>query len=220
ARAEAAAELRDHRRGLKPAAGGRRRHHIAGRVDDVEMHGIAAHLAEAADGRLARAQAADRAPLPFLATQLDHRAEALDRPGAQFERSLVTDELAPLVVVGVGKERRHRHLDKVGIAVEFLAIGIRELGALDGAVNEIRSHRIGAIEIEAVEQRQLLRHHRPLGPLAGCACGVFDNSDPVSGTLPAGRKTAAEVAQYWRNRASTDAMVACARSTRGWPWLA
>src|SRR5262249_30036873 len=103
-RAEAEAKFRNDRRGLQPAARRRRRHHVAGRVDDVEMHGIAAHLAEAADGRLARAQAADRAPA-FLATQLDHRAEALDRPGTQFERGLVTYELAPLVVVGVRKER-------------------------------------------------------------------------------------------------------------------
>src|SRR5262249_56330099 len=114
------------------------------------MHGIAAHLAEAPDGRLARAQAADRAPRAFLATQLDHRAEALDRPGTQFERGLVTYELAPLVVVGVRKERRHRHLDKVGIAVEFLAIGIGELGAPDEEVNEIRADRLSAIEIQAL----------------------------------------------------------------------
>ena len=63
-------------------------------------------------------------------------------------------------------------MDKVGIAVEFLAIGIGELGALDEAVHEIRAHRIGAIEIEALEQRQLLQHHRPLRPRAGLADGV------------------------------------------------
>src|SRR5215471_14209389 len=143
-RAEAEAKFRNDRRGLQPAARRRRRHYVAGRIDDVEMHGIAAHLAEAADGRLARAQASDRAPRAFFATQLNHRAEARDRPRTQFERSLVTYELAPLVVVGVRKERRHRHLDKVGIAVEFFAIGIGELGALDEEVNETRAYRIGA----------------------------------------------------------------------------
>src|SRR6185295_12750398 len=49
AAAEAEAELGNDRRGLQPAAGRRRRYHVAGLVDDVEMHGIAAHLAEAAD---------------------------------------------------------------------------------------------------------------------------------------------------------------------------
>ena len=66
AAAEAEAEFRDHRRGLQPAAGRRRRDHVAGLVDDVEMHGVAAHLAEAADGRLAGAHGADRLAAAFL----------------------------------------------------------------------------------------------------------------------------------------------------------
>src|SRR5262249_17767826 len=83
----------------------------------------------------ARAQAAARAPRAFLATQPHHRAETLDRARTQFARGLVAYELAPLVVVGIRKERRHRHLGKVGIAVEFFAIGIGELGALDEEVD-------------------------------------------------------------------------------------
>ena len=51
-RAEAEAELRNHRRRLQPAAGRRRGHHVAGVIDDVEMHGIAARGAEPAYGRL------------------------------------------------------------------------------------------------------------------------------------------------------------------------
>src|SRR3954468_10070917 len=94
--AEAEAELGDDRRGLQPAAGRRRRHHVAGLVDDVEMHGIAANLADAADRRLPRAHAAYGAALAFLAAQLDHRAEALDRARTQFERRLVADQFAPL----------------------------------------------------------------------------------------------------------------------------
>src|SRR5262245_65567311 len=136
------------------------------------MHGIAAHLADAPDARLARAHAADRAPRALLPTQLHHRAETLDRPGTQFERGLVAYELAPLVVVGIREQRRHRHLGKVGIAVEFFAIGIGKLGALDEEVDEIRAYRIGAIEVEALEQRQLLQHHRALRPRAGLADGV------------------------------------------------
>src|SRR6187401_3080469 len=41
ARAEAEAELGDNRRGLQPAAGWRRGHHVAGLVDDVEMDRVA-----------------------------------------------------------------------------------------------------------------------------------------------------------------------------------
>src|SRR5262249_1733869 len=59
ARAESKSEFRNDGRGLQPAAGRRRRHDVAGCIDDVEMHGIAAHLAHAADGRLARAHAPD-----------------------------------------------------------------------------------------------------------------------------------------------------------------
>src|SRR5262249_27024049 len=50
--AEAESEFRNHRRGLQPAAGGRRGNHVAGPIDDVEMHGIAAHFTEPADRRL------------------------------------------------------------------------------------------------------------------------------------------------------------------------
>src|SRR6266516_5817748 len=70
AAAEAKTQFRDHRRGLQPAAGWRRRDHVAGLVDDVEMHGVAAHLAEAADGRLARTHGADRLAMAFGAAQL------------------------------------------------------------------------------------------------------------------------------------------------------
>src|SRR4029079_18302960 len=53
ARAEAEAELGNDRRGLQPATGRGGGNHVAGLVDDVEMHGVAAHAAELADGRLA-----------------------------------------------------------------------------------------------------------------------------------------------------------------------
>ena len=42
--AEAEAELGDDRRRVQPAAGRRRRDHVAGLIDDVEMHGVAALL--------------------------------------------------------------------------------------------------------------------------------------------------------------------------------
>ena len=45
------------------------RDHVAGLVDDVEMHGVAAHLAEAADRWLAGAHGADRLAIAFGAAQ-------------------------------------------------------------------------------------------------------------------------------------------------------
>ncbi len=126
------------------------------------MDGVAAHLADAADRRLARAHAADRAPLALLAAQLHDRAEALDRTGAQLMRGLVGDQLPPLIVVGIRQQRRHRHLDEPRVAVEGFAIGIGELGALDEEMDELRADRICIHEVEALEQRQLLQHHRPL----------------------------------------------------------
>src|ERR1700693_5099240 len=91
--AEAKAEFRDHRGGLQPAAGGRRRNHVAGLVDDVEMHGIAAHLAEAANGGFAGAHGADRLALTFLTAQFDHGPKTLDRAGAESERGFLGDQL-------------------------------------------------------------------------------------------------------------------------------
>ena len=54
------------------------------------------------------------------------------------------DELAALDVVGVGQKCRHRHLDEIGIAVERLAVGESELGALDLQMDEVRARRIEA----------------------------------------------------------------------------
>src|SRR5919197_3988260 len=241
ARAEAEAELGNDGRRLQPAAGRRRRYRVAGRIDDIEMHGIAAHLADASDGRLARAHAADGAALPLLATQLHHRAETGDRAGPQFERGLLVDELAPLLVVGVGKERRGRHFDKIGIAIEFFAIGVGELRALDQEVDEIGARGIGAVEVETLEQRQLLQHHRTLRPWARLADGVaavvvgerrLDMSMPARHVLAREHAAmgltagvhhglgAAEAVECWRKRASPVAMVALARSTSEWPWSA
>src|SRR5882724_5589328 len=81
AAAEAEADLGNDRRGLQPAARGRGRNHVAGLVDDVEMHGVAAHLAEAADGGFARAHGADGLAMALGAPQFDDGAKALDRTG-------------------------------------------------------------------------------------------------------------------------------------------
>src|SRR5579883_3087678 len=101
AAAEAKAEFRNHRGGLQPAARRRRRNHVAGLVDDVEMHGVAVHLAEAPDRGLAAAHGADGLALPLLAAKFDRPAKALDRAGNEIQRSLVRDQLATLVVIGI-----------------------------------------------------------------------------------------------------------------------
>ena len=149
AAAEAEAEFGNDRRGLQPAAGRRCRDHVAGLVDDVEMHGVAAHFAEAADGRLARAHGADRLAMAFGAAHLDDRAETFDRAGQEIERGLVLrDQLAAFVVVGVRQQGRDRDVGEFGIAVEFLAIGKRELGAFDLQMDEFGPGGIEPVEFE------------------------------------------------------------------------
>ena len=110
-------------------------------------------------------------PAPMPATslrarrfELDDRAEAFDRAGPQFERGLVGDELAALGVVGVRQQRLDRHLDEIRIAVEFLAVGVGELGAFHHEMDEVRPGHVEAVEVEALEQRELLQHHRALAP--------------------------------------------------------
>src|ERR1700675_1684655 len=49
ARTEAETDARGRGGGLQPAARRRRRNHIAGLVDDIEMHGVAAHHAGAVE---------------------------------------------------------------------------------------------------------------------------------------------------------------------------
>jgi hypothetical protein len=129
------------------------------------MHRIAARATEPADGRLADA-GGERRRLP---AQLHHRAIAFDRARPQFERSRIADELAACGAVGVGKERRHRYFDEIRIAVERLAVGIGKLRAFDRQMDKVRPGRVEAIERKALEQRELLQHHRALAPRAGFA---------------------------------------------------
>ncbi len=64
------------------------------------------------------------------------------------------DELAPLGGVAIGEQRRHRHVDEIGIAVPGLAVGQRQLVGLDEEVDEIGADGIELVEVEPVEQRQ------------------------------------------------------------------
>ena len=160
AAAEAEAELRDRRRGLQPAAGRRRRDHVAVAVDDVEMHGVAAHDAgafelaavaarrqvrivdvvvgpapDASDRRLADAGRGEA--LAAGHADLEPHAEARDVAGPLLHRRLLADELAARVGVGVRQQHVAGHLHEIRIAVEGLAVGIGELRALDHGVDEI-----------------------------------------------------------------------------------
>lgn len=136
------------------------------------MHGVAADLAEAPHGWLAGAERANGLALAFRAAQLDHAAEALDRAGPEIERSLLGDELAALVVIGVRQQRRDRDLAEFGIAVEFFAVGEGELGAFDLEMDEFGSGRVEPIERKALQQCELLQCDQALAPDAGLADGV------------------------------------------------
>ena len=113
------------------------------------MHGVAAHLTDPPDGRLACAKRTDRGTLAGVAPQLYYRAEAFDRAGSELQRRGFANELAPLGVVGVGEQRRHRHLDEIRIAVKAFAVGIGELGGLDLEMDEIGLSGIESVELVA-----------------------------------------------------------------------
>ncbi len=119
---------------------------------------------DAADGRLAGAAGADRGAPSLGGAGVDRLAVAGDRARPQLERGAVADELAPLGVVGVGEQRLDRHVDEFRVAVEGVAIGKGELRRLDLEVDEIRPGRIEAVEVEALEERELLQGRQPLLP--------------------------------------------------------
>src|SRR5262245_12527589 len=85
ARAKSEAKFGNDRGRLKPTTRWRRRYHIAGAVNDVEVDRVAADFAQAADRWLAGAKCADGKPRAAFSTQFDYRPESLDRSGSQFE---------------------------------------------------------------------------------------------------------------------------------------
>src|ERR1044072_4871228 len=136
------------------------------------MHGIANDFAEPADRRLAGTQRSYGRARSFRFSNFNDGAEALERTRPQFERGLLADELASFLVVAVRQERFDRHVDEIRVAVEAFPVGVSELGAFDLEVNEIRTGRVEAVEIEPLEKRKLLQHHRALAPDAGLADGI------------------------------------------------
>src|SRR5437763_1730875 len=143
---------------------------VRGLIDDVEMHGVAAHLAKAADGRLARAHGADGFAMALGTAQFYDGAETFDRAGREIERGLVLcDQLAAFVVVGIRQQGRDRDIRELWIAIKFFAVGKRKFGAFDLQMDEIRAGGIEPVELKSLEQRKLLQHHRTLAPDAGLA---------------------------------------------------
>src|SRR5215211_1268471 len=86
---------------------------------------------------------------------------------AQVRRGLLADQAAPLVGVAGAQQPLERDVDEARIAVPRLAVGERELRALDDGVDELSSHTVEQAHVEAVEERQLLEEDRPLTPRAG-----------------------------------------------------
>ena len=129
---------------------------------------------DAPDGRLAGAGGADRGAPSLGGAGVDRLAVAVDRARAKLERGAVADELAPFGVVGVGEQRLDRDVDEFRVAVEGVAIGKGELRRLDLEVDEIRSGRIEAVEVEALERARAAAgssapgsRHRISGPCSG-----------------------------------------------------
>ena len=82
----------------------------------------------APDRRLAGAGRGDA--LAIGRADAEPHAVTRDIAGTLIERRLLADELAPRIVVGVGQQHLARHFHKIRIAVERVAVGEGELGAL------------------------------------------------------------------------------------------
>jgi hypothetical protein len=121
-------------------------------VRDVEVHGVAARRLAGAHGR----RGVDEAGKPAAA-------------GPQLLRGLVADECAALVVVCGRQQPVEWDVDEVGIAVERLAVGEGELGALGDGVDVFRGTEAHRLEVEARQQGELLEEDRALPPRAGLA---------------------------------------------------
>jgi 6-methylpretetramide 4-monooxygenase / 4-hydroxy-6-methylpretetramide 12a-monooxygenase len=78
----------------------------------------------------------------------------------------------PGLLDSFASERRHRHLDKIGIAIPGFAIRQGQLQAFDDEVHKIGAERIGIVEIKAAQQRQCLQQDRSLAPRPGLEYGI------------------------------------------------
>ena len=161
--AEPETKIGDNRRGMQPAAGRRRRDHVAA-LSTMSKCTVSPGTAPIfsrwraftamASGNGLRRRPRDVAnrglPAPFDPTARGpireanaHRlAEARDATGTEFEGSLIGDEFHTRVIVRVGQQNIDRHIDEFRIAIERVAIREGELCALHLTVDEVRPGRI------------------------------------------------------------------------------
>src|SRR5690606_41480621 len=78
------------------------------------------------------------------------------------------DQLAPLVVIGIGQQRLDRDIGELGIAIERLAIGISELGGFDLQMDEV-----GACGVEPVELKRSEEHTSELQSRENLVCRLL-----------------------------------------------
>ena len=105
-------------------------------------------------------------------------------PGRYSPDASSVDEGAPLVVVLLRQQPLERNVLRV--AVERVAVGERELAALDDDVDELGGRELG--EVVALEQRELLEPDRPGAPrqrLADRQAAVLERGDRLERRLPA-----------------------------------
>ena len=96
-------------------------------------------------------------------------AIAWDIARAQVQRRSRPHQGPARIVIGIGQQCLHRHVNELRIAVEFLPVRERQLGAFSDRVNEVRTERIHGRHIKSFEQRQGLQKHRCLAPCSALA---------------------------------------------------
>ena len=104
-------------------------------------------------------------------------------PGPVLAGRLLADQRAALVVVLRREQRLERHV--LGVAVERVAVGERELRALRDDVDELGRRELG--EVEALEQRELLEPDGPGRPRQRLADGqpaVLERGDRLERRAP------------------------------------
>src|SRR5438552_12547189 len=134
------------------------------------MDRVASDLAKLAYGRFAadkrsrgRFASARRQYAGGLAN-MDLAAATGDVSRTKLKARAVADDPPPLVIVDIGEQHLARHRDKRRIAVETVAVGEGELGALDLQVDEIGPGGVKPVKIKAFQQSELLQQHRSLAP--------------------------------------------------------
>ena len=134
-------------------------------VDDVEMHGVAAHFAEPADGRLAGAHGADRVAA--------HRRRAQLRPPRRSprpSRAAIRARPCRRSACGVRHCRRptaaSRSAPRRTPDRRRTPRGRRRRASTHSTCRWMNSGAGGVetVELETLEQRELLQHHRTLRP--------------------------------------------------------